>query len=281
MTTIFLHELNRLRGQILGWGIALALLVAYVVVLYDTLATQQAQYLELFKAYPSALMAFFGDVGAMFTPNGYLNFTTFSYMPPILGFFAVLVGSGLLASDEEKGTLDLVLAYPVSRTTLFVGRLLAFGVAAAAILTLMWLAFAVTVGSTKLGVTAGEMALPLLSLFAVLVLFGGLSLLLSMALPSRSSAAMVAGLLLVANYFLISLGRIDKGLTDVAKYTPLYYYQGGDAIQGLDMGWFGGLLVAGLVCIVLAWWLFQRRDIRIGGEGSWWTLPGLPGLRHG
>ncbi len=50
----------------------------------------------------------------------------FSLLPVIVGIFALIAGSGLIASDEESGRLDLILAHPPSRTALFWGRLLAF-----------------------------------------------------------------------------------------------------------------------------------------------------------
>jgi hypothetical protein len=30
-----------------------------------------------------------------------------------------------------------------------------------------------------------------------------------------------------------------------------------------------GLLLASLLLALLAWWRFQRREIRVGGEGGW------------
>ena len=61
------------------------------------------------------------------TPEGFLGLQYFDLMAIlILGIFAILIGSGLIASDEENGRLDLILAHPVSRTALIAGRLSAF-----------------------------------------------------------------------------------------------------------------------------------------------------------
>ena len=57
------------------------------------------------------------------TPSGYLTFSLFSYLPVVLGIYTILAGSGLIAADEEKGTLDLTLAYPISRSVFFFSRL--------------------------------------------------------------------------------------------------------------------------------------------------------------
>lgn len=269
MRTVFQYTLSRFRGQILGWGIALGLLGFYLVLFYDTIAEQQEMLQQLVESYPPELLAFFGDVNAIATPEGYLSMEFFSYMPLILGIFAVLAGSGLLASDEENGTLDLVMAYPVSRTEFFFGRLLAFVTATLGIFAIVWLGFVVAMNWSSIGVGWDAMALPFLSLLAVVLLFGTLALLLSMLLPARRLAAMAAGLLLVASFFITSLARIDEDLEPIARLSPLNYYQSGDAILDLNGRWLGGLLVATVFFVVLAWWRFKQRDIRVGGEGGW------------
>ena len=269
MTTIFRYTLARFRGQIIGWGIAMFLLGLMMVSFYDTVAKQQEQFNELLKSYPPEMMAFFGDISAFATPEGYLSTEYFSLMPLILGIFVVLSGSGLLAGDEEKGTLDLILAHPVSRTSLFMGRLLALVLATIIVLAIGWLGIIVSMSQSSMDVGWGRMALPFLSLLAVLTIFGMLALLLSLLLPSRRMSAMAAGLALVASFFITGLGRISDSLKTLAKLSPLNYYQSGYAISGLNGEWLGGLLAAAVVFAALAWWRFERRDIRVGGESGW------------
>src|SRR5207248_8557932 len=81
---------------------------------------------EILKGSAGRFIGMFGDPTKLMSPEGFLSLAFFSYLPLIMGVFAVLAGSGLLAADEENGTLDLILAHPVSRTALFLGRLLAF-----------------------------------------------------------------------------------------------------------------------------------------------------------
>ena len=275
MKTEFRYRLARFRGQILGWGIGLALLGLLLAQFYGTIADQQEQLMQLWGSYPEELMAFFGDLEDIATPSGYLGVEYFSYMPLIVGIFAVLMGSGLLVSDEESGRLDLIMAHPVSRRALFWGRLGAFALTTLAIMALSWLGLFLPTYWTRLDVGGLELAWPFLSLLGVLLLFGTLALLLSMVLPSRRTTAMTTGLLLVASYFVTSLARIIDDLKTVSKLSPLSYYQGGQAIDGLNVTWLVGLLAFSALFAILAWWRFERRDIRVGGEGgrerpAWW-----------
>ncbi len=282
MRAAFTYALSRYRGQILGWGLSVGLLAVYMMPFYNTLVEQRQTLENLLASYPPELMAFFGDVGTMFTPEGYLTVELLSYLPLLLGIFAVLAGSGLLASDEENGTLDLILAHPISRTALYLGRLLAFLVATVLILGLIWLGLIIGRTWSEIELGPVELALPFVSALAVVLVFGALAVLLSFVLPARRLAAMVAGMLLVASFFITSLARINDDLQALNRFSPLRYYQAGDAVHGLNGAWLAGLLGVALVMLALAWWLFQRRDIRVAGEGSW-RLPRLrwrPGRRQ-
>src|SRR5262249_20728285 len=117
--------------------------------------------------------------------------------------------------------------------------------------------------------SGGQLVLPFLSLLAVLLFFGTLALLLSMLLPSRRLAAMTTGFILLASFFFSSLARANPNLEVFSQFSPLDYYQSGEAIRGLNGGWFAGLLAAAGLFAALAWWCFERRDIRVGGEGGW------------
>jgi len=275
MLTTFRYTIRWMRGQILAWGLGIAILGLILVSFYDIFLTQQGDLLEMVKNYPPEILAFFGgDATYIATPEGYLTMYGFSMLPVIIGIFAVLAGSGLLAKDEEGGQLDLIVCHPVSRTGLFVGRLAAFAGATVAISLLGWLGFAVLLGTSSLEVSWGQMALPFVALLAQALIYGTLALLLSMITPSRRMAAAGAGLVLVTSYFLSSLAGVAPRLASISRLLPYDYYQGGEAINGLDLASFLGLMAASAVLSLLAWWRFERRDIRVAGEGGW-RLPSL------
>jgi ABC-2 type transport system permease protein len=269
MKTIFRYTLARMLGQLIGWSIAMFLIGVLVVPFYDVFVENQSLIIKLIDAYPKEMMAFFGDFGDITSPAGFLSMEYFSYLPFVLGTFAVMTGGGLIIRDEEKGRLDLVLAHPVSRTKLFWGRMSAFCVATIVILVISWLGIVLASFSTSLNLNAGELALPFLSLFAELLLFGTLALLMSFLLPAHWMASMVAGLVLVISFFLEVLSLLTDNLDRVVKFSPLHYYQSGDAINGMEIIWFVGLLIVAIIFTIVAWVLFEHRDIRVSGEGSW------------
>jgi ABC-2 type transport system permease protein len=269
MFTIFKNTLRRNLWQLVGWGLAFGLITLYLMLLYKPMVEQQSQLTSLMEAYGPNFLAFFGGMLDIISPSGYIDFSYFSYIPIVAGIFSLLVGSGLILADEERGVLDLVLAHPVSRAALFWGRFLGFTVLTAGILLLSWLGFIAGLSGAGWEVSALDLLLPHLDLFVLLMLFGALALFLSMGLPSRALAASLTGGLLVASYFVTSLARINEKLSSLNKFSPLNYYQGGRALDDLNWEHLLGLLGFTLLFTLLAWLLFERRDIRVSGTGGW------------
>jgi ABC-2 type transport system permease protein len=270
------HTLRRQRGQIIGWSIGLALFGVMMVAFYQNVTTM-TDLDEFLSNYPEEMIAFFDSIYELNTPAGYLDTYYFSMMTIIIGVYAIGACANLLAGDEEKGILDLVMAHPLSRTALFWGRFLGFASALAVIMLIAWLSWAIPAGPSGLEATWIELLRPFLPLYATLLLFGAMALLFSMLLPAARLAGMLTGAILVGNYLMVGLANINEELELIMRFTPLHYYQGGKAVNGLEWGWLGGLLTAAVVLAAGAWLLFRRRDIRVGGERSW-RLPQLAAL---
>ena len=266
----FRYTMIRLRGQTLGWGISLALFGMLLLSMYDTIAAQQDQFQEMIANYPKEFLAFFGgDVNSMLTPAGFLGMYGFSMLPLIVGIFAILAGSGLIAADEERGRLDLIMAHPVGRTGFFYGRILGLFMTTLIIHILGWLGFSLLLSRSSIGIGWGQMAVPFLSLFVQSVLFASLALLLSLILPSRNLAATLSGGVLVASYFISSLGFLSEGLETAAEFLPYHYYQTVLSLSELNLVWLFSLFGISLIMIAAAWLRFTQKDIRLTGEGTW------------
>ena len=264
--------LRRMRGQTIGWAVGLGLYALMMIAFFPTVGQMDLeQHMEFF---PEELIAFFEAFTIIGTPAGYLDTYFFNYMPIILGILVSGVGANLIVGDEERGTLDLILAHPISRTALLAGRFLAFAVTVAAILLVSWLCWTLPAQQYGMDLTWIEFLRPFIALYAVLLLFGALALLLSMLLPAARMAGMLTGTLAVGNYLLNGLSNLDERLRGFVRFTPLRYYQGGLAVNGLNWDWTLGHLVGTLLLLLAAWMLFQRREIRVGGEQSW-RLPDL------
>jgi ABC-2 type transport system permease protein len=277
MLILYRHMLTRLRTGALGFAVGLFLLAWPLLMAYEVVQREQDRIVEVARNFEGIIAALGGDINNLASPTSYLSMRYFSILPLILGIWAVLAGSGLVAGDEENGTLDLVLAHPVSRTHLFLGRWLAYLTALVVILATAWLGMVLFKQRYPYPAEAVAMIRPYVSLLAAMLFFGNLALFLSLVLPSRRLASATAAMILVADDFVTMLARLDNRLEPLARLSPLHYYQSGEAIAGLNGTWLAGLLAGAALWLGLAWWRFERRDIRVAGEGVW----GWPFRRRG
>ncbi len=263
------YMLRRFRLAIIGWGLALAIIAVVTVRLYSTILERMAAVEQLMAGMPPILVAIAGEAKVIATPGGWLHVKFFAVVPVLLGIYCVQAGAGLFAADEERGRLDLLMAYPVSRARVFFGRLLALVLATLMMLAICWIGLYLALPGSGMDIGFGASLLPFANTIAPLLFFEMLSLALAMVLPSRLLAAGAAGLVLVGNFFIVILAAVEPALLPLAKSLPLHYYRGGMALD--DFGWPGflGQLAAAILLCAFAYARFQRRDIRVMGEGSW------------
>ncbi|MEN8171939.1 MAG: ABC transporter permease subunit [Chloroflexota bacterium] len=268
MFTVIRYSLRNSRGAVIGWGIGLAALAIMMGSLFDMVASSG----DLMSAYVEALPEFaeLFDMASMNTPIGWLDVEYFSFLPLMIGLVATGAGASLLARDEEGGTLDLILAHPVSRTALFWGRFLASTLVIIILLLISWAALLLSMTwSENFTIPADELLLPFTSLFGILMVFMTLAMLFSMLLPARRMASMLAGMLVAVSFFVTLLSGVVDELERAADFSPLTYLETTAAIEnGLNMTWLGIFTIISLGLAIISWQLFQRRDVRVGGEGT-------------
>jgi len=212
---------------------------------------------------PKSLLAMVGN-GDMRTPQGFFQVETFSMTAPIaLIVVTVVMAARALAGEEGRRTMGLLLANPVSRSTVVIEKALAMVVNAALV---GFATFAgVVVGSWlgRLGMDIGNIAATSLLATLLGLVFGGLALALSGGTGRTTIAVYVTSGVALAMYLLNSFLPLNADLAGWVKWSPFYYYLRGDPLnRGMD--WGSGALFAGLFVglVALSVWLFERRDLR-------------------
>jgi ABC-type dipeptide/oligopeptide/nickel transport system permease component len=262
------HTLRKFRGQILGWGIGLAVYSLLMISIYQDISS--INFYAVLEYYPHEILRFFGiNIFAITTPEGYLDSFFFNSLTVILGIFVVSAGARLLVKDGDDGFSDLNQADPLSRSRTFWGRVAGYYGAILIILGIGWFCWVIPAGYAGINLSLVEFSRPFISLLCQLLLFGSLALLLSLVLPASRIAGMISGGILVANYLLVGLSNINTNLEKIVKLTPLYLYQGGKAVDGLNLGWLLIVFELILLLLLLAWWRFLERDTRVAGDGGW------------
>lgn len=250
--------LSDLRGQTLGWGIGIGLLLMLTVLLYPSVGTA---YVDVIDQLPEGFMSFFGDA-SFDTLGGYLSIEFFSYAALVLGIFAIMAGSASLVGEESQGTLDMLLAQPVARRRLVLAKLaglvVAMGLVTAIVIAFFWLG----VAFIDVEFSAGRLMASLLLLWPFEAALAVAAALVAMVLPGRLIAGMVLAVYLVASYVLDSLSSMLSALETVRPLFITSYYQGVAAINGdVAWGYLGGSIGALVLLVVATLVVFERRDI--------------------
>jgi ABC-2 type transport system permease protein len=127
LRNVTLKSLRDIGRGFLWWSLGLAGFVALIVSVWPTVHSNPSLN-KLAQDYPEALQAFLAFGGAVdySSAAGYLGIELFSLMVPLLLLVAAIgTGAGSIAVEEERGTLELLLANPVSRTKVVLEKTLA------------------------------------------------------------------------------------------------------------------------------------------------------------
>jgi ABC-2 type transport system permease protein len=259
--SILRKTLRDQRWQIAGFGLSLTAMAAMTVGIWPS-------YRDMLQNFdiPSAFQAFLGTDLSIATPAGFLSAEFFSWIPILLIVYAVIAGTGAIAGEESNGTLDLVLAQPVTRRSLLLQKAAATAIGSAAIVAIGFLGFAVTIPFVDIAVSLGDTAVACANMLPITLLFFTLSLWLGAVLPNRAAASAGAVGVATAAYFVNSLANGVQSLRNLQYASPFYYYGAGlPLIHGINW-WHAGLLLGlSALFVVLALRTFTQRDVSTGG----------------
>jgi ABC-2 type transport system permease protein len=245
------------RVPILAWGIGLGLFAA--VDFAEGTPTTIAALGSL-----AQLFRFLGDPYQIQTPEGFITWRIMElFVPLAICFWPILAAARLVRGEEERGTMEVLLATPQSRTRLLLEKIGALLLAL--LLIAMLFALGLVAGEVRLEGHANVVRALLtgLNLSLLAFFFSMVALLLSQFTTSRAVAAgWTSGLLLLA-MLLDSTGRLING-SWVQYLSPFYYYNLNRPLipSFPDQPWAVLLLLGlSLLCAGGSTVLFARRDI--------------------
>lgn len=258
-----LHDYRRSLGW---WALGIVGFVALYAAIYPTVQ-DLPDVQELLDSYPEALRAFVGaqDGLDLSSPEGYLRTEAFSFLVPLLFLiFGIGAGAGAIAGEEERGTLEVLLAQPVSRRRVLLEKLGALVVAVLALGLVLWLALWLGALAVDMEISAGRLLAAVLSTVLLALVFVALALLVGAVTGRRGLAIGVSAVLALAAYVLDSLAALVGELEAIQPLSPFYLYRAAEPLRnGLDPVHALALLALAVVLAALAVPAFERRDARL------------------
>jgi ABC-2 type transport system permease protein len=248
---------------VLVWTVLSGVVAAFYLSLYPSIgAVQQME--ELFDAMPPALRAMFAAEGVdIGTPAGYLNVELFTFLVPLLVFAVALAsGGGATAGEEERGTLELLLANPLPRWRVVVEKFVALAFATAIVVAGIGLALAITARAAGIDLELGRVAEALASAGLLGIAIGALAMAIGALTGSRMGSIGLALGIAVGGFFINALAPLVEGLKAWRIVSPHYHYIGYDPLaNGLDLSHAAVLLATTAIFLVVAVVAFDRRDL--------------------
>ncbi|MGE0056954.1 MAG: ABC transporter permease subunit [Dehalococcoidia bacterium] len=263
---IFFKTLRDLRWQVAGYGLGLALLAAIVIFIYPSYSSQ----LDDFEI-PEALKGFMGEEGYT-TPKGFISAEFFSFAPAVLCIFAIMAGTAALGGEEANGTLELLLAQPVSRRRLVLEKMFGLVACTFAIIIVTAVGWLLSVPFVDIDISYGALLLATAGIAPLALAFEAIALWATAALPDRKLATGIVTLVAIVSYLAAYLASVVDVLAPLRWASLFHYHDGTNALShGLHPGGTVVLLLVTAVFAFLTLLAFERREI--GSTTASFALP--------
>lgn len=250
------------RRTLIGWALGFALVSLIYGGFYPFAATPE--YGDLIENLPAGLADAFGwdDIS---TPHGYLGSTVFGILGPVLALvMAIGLGARAIAGSEEDGSLEMLIAHPVSRSRVVLQKTAALALVTLAAGVVVFLAILVIRGPIDLDLPVGHIAAASVYLALFGLLFGTVALLIG-AITGRKALAVgaTAGIAVLA-FLANGLAPQVDALAWMQDLSPFAWANGTDVLRdGFDP--ISALLLAGVSAVATAGavFAFDRRDVGV------------------
>ena len=263
LRSVFGKTIRDLRWPTFWVAISLAIGGGYFTALFPTY-TQAFDLEEMMAEMPESIKALIGGMDMdLSTATGFLNVELFPLiLPALMVGFAVALCSGFTAGEESRGTIDILLSYPVPRWRMVLEKM-------AALLIALVVAAAVMLAGIQIGSMASNSPVDLDKVAAGLVLavllslaFGAMALAIAAWSGNRGAAAGIPIGLMVVMYLVQTLSPQIESLRAINPLSLFHYYLGHNALKnGLDLGDAAVLAAVAVAFLAASLWLFERRDL--------------------
>ncbi len=263
LRNVFTKSLWDDRRSLPGWTVAIVAVALMYAAFWPSMRSPEMA--RAIAAYPQDLLAAFNYTDIT-TVQGYLGGAVYGLLVPLLlAVFMISAGARSIAGDEDAGTLDLVLAHPVSRRALALQRLGGLLLGMAAVAVVLFAAMLAVRSAFQLdGVGTGGFLAMNLHLLLFGACFGTLAYAIGAATGSKAVALGASAGLAVLAYLANSVFPQVEALAWTRNASPFHWYLGGSPlINGIQWSGALALLITTAVLAALGTAVFTRRDVTV------------------
>ena len=260
--TIVKHELRQGWKSFVVWTASILFFVLVCVFLFPEMKKEMEGITNIFASMGAFTAAFGMDRLNFGTLIGFYSIECGNILGIGGAFFASLIGISALAKEEKERTVEFLLTHPVSRIRVITEKLAAVLVQLIAMNGIVFAGAAVSVMAIGEEVPWKEICLLHLAYFLLQMELAGICFGISAFI--RSSGLGIGMGIAAVMYFLNIIANISDSAEFMKYITPFGYADSADIITsgGLDIK----MLLPGMgimvLCVVLAYWKYYKKDIK-------------------
>ena len=251
------------RRSLTWWSVGVAIYIAFIAAVYPSISSTPGL-ADLENQLPESIMALMGASDYSFsTGAGYVSGELFGFMIPIFALILVIgAGGSAIGGAEERGTLDLLLSHPISRTRVLLQSAVLLAVEAVVFGVVIVVALLIANPITDLGIDAANLVGAVTGIVLLAITLGSLALIIGAATGSRAIALAVSGSFAAISYFASSLSGLVSFLQPAKWFSPFWYSTAGSPLVRGYTWWHGLVLIAAsTVLLAIGAVLFERRNL--------------------
>jgi ABC-type transport system involved in multi-copper enzyme maturation permease subunit len=197
--------------------------------------------------------------------RGFLSLELFSWLWILVGMFMAYFSVTSVTGDFEKKRMDLIFSTPISREQYIIEKFLALTVTAL-IITLISAAGLIS-GVSAIGYSNDlDPATSFLSVFTMqtfLMIIAAFGILLAVVFQGGKAGIGINIAFVFSSFILLTIAGLVESLKGLRYISIIHYWDYNSMLlDGLfNVGYFIGLLVASIVILGMAIYIFKKRDI--------------------
>jgi ABC-2 type transport system permease protein len=262
LKSILAKTLYEKRSSTLIWTIAFLATVVLIVVLFPTF---KDSFGEALKDVPESLQGLLGNASDYQTINGFIDIQVIGQMVFLTLILGIIIGTSLLAGEENSRTLHTLLAQPVSRTRIYIEKYMAI-ILITALACIGGIFGGIVLGVLPIGelsnVDIGRSLQAAFMTWLLTLAFATLAYSIGAITGKRGVAGIVAGFFAFATYMITTLASSASALEKLNTISPFHYFNQPSVMKtGLDTGNIAVLGIATLALFLVGLYIFRRRNI--------------------
>lgn len=262
---LVVKTLGDARRAYIWWLFGTTAYVGLMAAVYPIVRDRSEEFQAMLEGYPEGLLAVFGLESGFSIASGVGFLTSYFFgwlVPGLFLIYAISFASRATAGEEEAGTMDLLLATPITRRTVIGHTFLALTLLLVGLASVLWVSIAVAGWIVTMDVPLGNLAAACVFGALLGLAAGAIALAIAAGTGRRSLAAGIGAGIGLFSYLFYTVGSLSDQFAALGKVSLMWlYFEPAPLVNGLRVGYALGLAAIAGGGWAAAAWLFDRHDI--------------------